>query len=241
MSSTNKTANYNLSQFTGSDKPAWLGDYNTDMSKIDTGIHNAQTTATGADGKADSNTTAIGTLENLTTDVKTSLVAAINEVDGHADTAQGTATSAATTANNANTAITNLASYFAMTQFTTPTATMTGGSIYTNEVGCASNANGTLGKVYGRVYFNATVNGTATITFATPLRPTSNITIKGGGLIFWGASGYEPNNPTKCDISIATNGTCTIEHSVNSGNSYRMFLWNSLIFAINFGDIPTPE
>ena len=34
MSSTNKTPNYQLSQFVGSDKPAWLADYNQDMSKI---------------------------------------------------------------------------------------------------------------------------------------------------------------------------------------------------------------
>lgn len=36
MSSTNKTTNYELSQFVGSDKPTWLGDYNSDMAKIDT-------------------------------------------------------------------------------------------------------------------------------------------------------------------------------------------------------------
>ena len=35
MTATNKTANYNLSQFVGSDRPTWLGDYNSDMSKID--------------------------------------------------------------------------------------------------------------------------------------------------------------------------------------------------------------
>lgn len=35
MSSTNKTANYNLSQYIGTDKPTYLGDYNSDMSKID--------------------------------------------------------------------------------------------------------------------------------------------------------------------------------------------------------------
>ena len=38
MSSTNKTANYNLSQFIGTDKPTWLNDYNGDMSKIDSAI-----------------------------------------------------------------------------------------------------------------------------------------------------------------------------------------------------------
>lgn len=35
MTATNKTANYELSQFVGSDRPTWLGDYNGDMAKID--------------------------------------------------------------------------------------------------------------------------------------------------------------------------------------------------------------
>lgn len=69
MSSTNKTANYNLSQFIGSDKPAWLVDYNGDMAAIDTQMKvnadaaaAAQSTANGADGKADANATAISSL-----------------------------------------------------------------------------------------------------------------------------------------------------------------------------------
>ena len=35
MTASNKTANYKLSQFVGTDRPTWLGDYNSDMSKID--------------------------------------------------------------------------------------------------------------------------------------------------------------------------------------------------------------
>lgn len=35
MTATNKTANYELSQFVGTDRPTWLGDYNADMAKID--------------------------------------------------------------------------------------------------------------------------------------------------------------------------------------------------------------
>ena len=35
MTATNKTANYDLSQFVGTDRPTWLGDYNGDMAKID--------------------------------------------------------------------------------------------------------------------------------------------------------------------------------------------------------------
>lgn len=38
MSSTNKTINYELSQFISTDKPTWLVDYNTDMNRIDLGI-----------------------------------------------------------------------------------------------------------------------------------------------------------------------------------------------------------
>ena len=38
MAHTNSTANYELSQFLGTDKPAWLVDYNGDMLKIDTAL-----------------------------------------------------------------------------------------------------------------------------------------------------------------------------------------------------------
>lgn len=36
MTATNHTKNYNLSQFASTDRPTWLGDYNGDMTKIDT-------------------------------------------------------------------------------------------------------------------------------------------------------------------------------------------------------------
>ena len=36
MTATSHTRNYNLSQFVGTDRPTWLGDYNGDMTKIDT-------------------------------------------------------------------------------------------------------------------------------------------------------------------------------------------------------------
>lgn len=35
MAATNHTENYNLSQFVGTDRPTWLGDYNGDMRRID--------------------------------------------------------------------------------------------------------------------------------------------------------------------------------------------------------------
>lgn len=51
MTATNKTANYELSQFVGSDRPTWLGDYNGDMSKIDAQLkRNADDIASAAAG-----------------------------------------------------------------------------------------------------------------------------------------------------------------------------------------------
>lgn len=55
MSSTNKTTNYNLSQYIGTDKPTYLGDYNSDMLKIDTQLKanaNSATNAASAAGAA---------------------------------------------------------------------------------------------------------------------------------------------------------------------------------------------
>ena len=49
MSATNHTRNYNLSQFVGTDRPTWLGDYNGDMTKIDAQLkRNADAIASAA-------------------------------------------------------------------------------------------------------------------------------------------------------------------------------------------------
>ncbi len=46
MASTNKTVNYNLSQFSDDDKPSWRGDYNGDMTRIDKAIDTVATATT---------------------------------------------------------------------------------------------------------------------------------------------------------------------------------------------------
>ena len=51
MTATNHTENYNLSQFIGTDRPTWLGDYNGDMAKIDAQLkQNADDIASAAAG-----------------------------------------------------------------------------------------------------------------------------------------------------------------------------------------------
>lgn len=51
MTAINHTKNYNLSQFAGTDRPTWLGDYNGDMAKIDAQLkQNADDIASAAAG-----------------------------------------------------------------------------------------------------------------------------------------------------------------------------------------------
>ena len=72
MSSTNKTTNYNLSQFVGTDVPSYLGDYNSDMSKIDK---------------------AIGDVANSQGSVEQSVVGLTSEVQGLSTQVSGVSTS----------------------------------------------------------------------------------------------------------------------------------------------------
>lgn len=52
MSSTNKTPNYKLSQYIGTDKPTYLGDYNGDMLKIDNQLKENADSASNATSAA---------------------------------------------------------------------------------------------------------------------------------------------------------------------------------------------
>lgn len=51
MTATNHTEHYNLSQFVGTDRPTWFGDYNGDMEKIDAQLkQNADDIASASTG-----------------------------------------------------------------------------------------------------------------------------------------------------------------------------------------------
>lgn len=63
MASTDDTQWYHLSQFRDSDKPTWRGDYNSDMSKIDAGIHTAADMAGIAHTAAQQATDAVEEME----------------------------------------------------------------------------------------------------------------------------------------------------------------------------------
>jgi len=75
MGSTNFTPNYNLPQFIGTDKPAWLTDINGAFSSIDTAIKNAADAASNASSVAGSAssaaTAAANTANTLDTQINT--------------------------------------------------------------------------------------------------------------------------------------------------------------------------
>lgn len=119
MSSTNKTTYYDLSQYIGTDKPTYLGDYNSDMSKIDGAIHDVQETATTANqtaGSAEAKVTQVtgnvealkgrvGVLEGNVSNLQekdTAQDSAINSAKQTAESANTTANNALQSANSAN-------------------------------------------------------------------------------------------------------------------------------------------
>ena len=111
FASTNKTANYDLPQFVGTDKPTWLGDINQAMADIDAGMHeNATNISSMASDVATASATASQASQDvsaLTSTVNT-LSSDVTAVTTTANNAQQTATSALNTANTANGNIGNL-------------------------------------------------------------------------------------------------------------------------------------
>ena len=90
MGHTNETANYNLPQFIGTDKPTWLGDFNGAMSAIDAAIANAASAATDA--------------ASVATNAATVAAGAVTTANAASETATAASTAASgatTTANNA--------------------------------------------------------------------------------------------------------------------------------------------
>ena len=242
MSSTNKTSNYNLSQFVGTDKPAWLADYNSDMSKIDTGMKSNADAVSVTDGKADTNTSNIGNLANLNTQAKTNLVASINEVYN----TDGTAQAAATAANGAKTEADALTRYLSITQTAKINPSVSGGTIGNiNDLYYALNADGTLGKVYGRLRFTANTTGTITVTLpVSPLAVSSQFTIAGAA--WWSSLNNNTSNPWEIlnarDMTVNTNGNCVFTFSgVTVGSTVTMWLPPCLYFFTDFGDVINPN
>lgn len=83
MASTNKTTHYDLPLFVGTDKPTWLGDFNSAMTALDNAIYQAEQAAATAQSQATAaNSTATAASSNATTAIQNASQA-LNLVNGY--------------------------------------------------------------------------------------------------------------------------------------------------------------
>ena len=243
MASTNKTTNYELSQYVGSDKPTYLVDYNGDMLKIDTAIKNAYDRAgTGITDAAAAQATA-NTAASTATSAATAAsgaAAAASTADGKAVTAQATADGAVASAATNALAIQAINNYLNVKNYVTPTVSYEGGITGSLDmrVSIARNDAGSLAKIYGFLGF--TKNGTAgnvivTLT-NTGLNPDEAFIINPIGIL---RDAVNANyNPGYQSCTIKANGD--IEFAFNNIPANRaifVIIPACVYFIKNFGDV----
>lgn len=251
MASTNKTTNYDLSQYIGSDKPTYLSDYNGDMQKIDAQMKvNADNVATAISSASTATSTA--NTANSTAQSALSTAQSANTTAGQANTtatnAQTTANSALSTATTAQTSANQVASDLSsfeqklnFTHFDTLTVTTNNGTISSQDLKVASNDDGDVAKIYGICSIGSSTN-TVTLTGSSRLAPSSQITINGAGLMYARTSdGQISRTGNMVDITIATNGNITITSNFSWGDYKQFYLFPCMLFLKDFGDTPTPQ
>lgn len=222
MSSTNKTTNYNLSQYIGSDKPTYLSDYNSDMFEIDKQMKiNADNVATAIQGATDAGTLA------------------------------STANSTATTANtNANTAIANNATTQAslnafMQKFNlnihknwqngdVTVSGITFTSVEAIDLNLATNSDGSIFKFYGQISATASGAGLASIVCNnTGIAVDEPYTIYPAGSI-----SNTSNLPARFTQIYVENNKITLQWWNEQAGAIKAFAFPCIYFNADFGDTP---
>lgn len=176
MSSTNKTPNYDLSQFIGTDKPTYLGDYNGDMLKIDTALKdnaNASTEAKSSAGsalaKAEQNTSDLEEMETRLTEdeQQIDLNKANAELAGNtAETANNTANFASQTAQTAKNSIDSLLADLNWV-FGNNIGNGSLSNLSNNNISCAYNPACHILNIFGELTFTAGTTISAGTALAT--------------------------------------------------------------------------
>ena len=230
MSHTNTTANYNLPQFVGTDKPSWLTDVNGAMTSIDTQMK----------ANADANTTTAGDLTTLAGRVTTA-EQNITTQGSTLSTVSNVASSASTTATNAKNKADGIESFLTLTQFNTLVASVSNVNLSWSNIREAVNADGSFGKIYGAFVVTPTATSNSYITFASSFRPTSQITINGAGIKQRNANGAD-KTLYSVDMTISPDGSVRINFdSVEYNTEFRIILPPCMYFAKDFGDTVNPN
>lgn len=262
FSSTNHTANYDLSQYIGTDKPTYLGDYNSDMSKIDANLKLVSDKANSADSKA--------TAGSTTAD---SALTRANEAYTLADTAN---TLANTANNTAGTALENsVANATQLAKFNfvnhntayrsssdSNTAQITLGKFNTNNltftttnsglsnaycnIQCDTNSDGSLGKIYGpfHVVANYTINASNGYPCIRLRCSDLNIKVPTETYTIWSAGTCISGTSVNCgSITISSDGYVYIYGNLNvtaSSANYRTIYNPCIYFFEDFGNTIDP-
>lgn len=261
FASTNKTANYDLPQFVGTDKPTWLGDFNEAMFDIDAAMHENATDIASVETVAENASSAASQasqdVAGLTSTVNT-LSTNVSAVTQTANNAQQTATSALNTANTANTKATtalekattneeNIAN-FNLTSFKTITKTAGGsemtcinGSIIDgSSITIAKNSDGSLAKVYGTIFVGSPTSiGACEVTIANSgLAPEEDININNAGIYFLTNAANTNQECVGVSLTIKTDGSLKMSvYAAKTGGSLRLTMLPQLYFVKDFGDV----
>ena len=222
MSHTNSTANYKLPQFVGTDKPTWLTDVNGAMSAIDTQMK----------ANADANTTTAGDLSTLAGRV-TSAESNISAQGATIQTVSGVASNASATATNAQSSVNSLSSYVTLNNFETSGLTVSGATVSTSSIKCASNDEGSFGKIYGQVIANVTSANGATFKIQTPFRPSESFSVQGNCLL----NNLSDNQIDLITYQISTTGEITVTlNNYFYNKNIRLYFIACMMSWTNFGD-----
>ena len=256
MASTNKTTNYDLSQYIGSDKPTYLSDYNSDMYKIDaqmkvnadnvaTAISSASTATSTANSANSTAQSALSTAQSASSTASQASTTAGN-AQSTANSALATATSAQTTANTAEANVEkfNLTTFTPINKSDTTSSNVVSDYVVRNMY-VATNDEGSIFKLYGEVFAELiNYNQEGTISFSTNIRPTTNLTINFGcSCVFVKKSTGAINAIRGCGFSINTNGVVSLRvpNFAASDETKQITYFSCLYFAKDFGDTPIQE
>lgn len=245
MSATNHTTNYELPIFVGSDKPAWLVDWNGAMTAIDTAIHTAE-------GKADQAGTDIGGIESSISTINSTLTSINNAVsqlriDTNANTGSintitslignGTPT---TTDKTIIGAINEINSHAIQRSLPvrgsfTVTASSANIDVYSSDartsVKFANSADGTYGKIYGGmpIAITALTSGawTDVCTLASSdfnaVRPSSEYYIEVGCIDVYAYPNYTGRATISVRFAFTTAGTVKIQFYAGANITTNMY------------------
>lgn len=227
MSYTNKTPNYDLPQYVGTDKPTYLGDFNETMLKIDSAMHTNASNIASAGSTAE---TALNTAQTANTTANTAQTTASQAVTT-ATNANTTAESANDMANSAMEDTQKIVDYLTFSETTltssgitakTGTTSLTVNETYTNLI-IENNSTNSAGKISGVIQVDGLSNMSSNqidISFNTPFRPSKSITLHNiGSQILRGDSAFNQYYNQYVNLTINTNGVASLSTFTNDANA----------------------